>query len=381
MPEKKQARDDGEGGIQRGLPSVSEARAERRRLKSLPPQMWLWALVCIGAGVIVWWKLDEGEINKMKSELLARQRVVVEELGPRWLPLRDKIERWTTECAAEEFTEVESPLLAKTWDFRKMPGIYLRLAQSAATSPATVREAAQKSLKDGFTACLLVVDNPSPLAGAACQNTDECPPKHLCNEFNHCAEPSQPLNLRLAYKALFMLTDEWVADTQAVANKLTMRGAVATFDVASKYDLPIATDLLARSQYFLAVVDEGADADETDIDGTLPEVDGGAQDDRSIPTAPHHARVCVWRLSDDKKMIAVRREANGQLRGPAGGSVNPATMIAQRRQANSCALALALREAMGAEAGATVEDREDGDAIPEPSPAPPTPSATPSGSP
>lgn len=358
-----------DGQPDRGLPSVAEARAQRRRMNWLPTRVWLWAGVFIGAGIIVWWKLDEGEINKMRGELLARQRVVVEELGPRWFPLRDKIEKWTSECAVGSFVDEPNPDLVKEWDFRKKPGIYLRLAESAAKSPKTIREAANKSLKDGFTACLLLVDNPSPLAGAPCDTTEECPPKNICNEFNHCAEPHQPFNVRLAYKALFMLTDEWVAETQAISNKLTMRGAIATFEAANKYDLPIATDLLARSQYFIAVVDEAVPPEDGDLYGALPEVaDAGAEDDRSIPTAPHPARVCIWRLEDDKKMLAVRRDADGELRGPAGPTVNAKTLIAQKRQANSCALALAVREAMGAQAGAAVQgDDDDGEPVPAPS--------------
>jgi hypothetical protein len=376
----KRAKSEYEGRpVTRGLPSVAQARADRRRRKWLPARFWLWAGVFAGAGAIVWWKLDEGEIGKMRAELLARQRTVTAELGPRWFPLRDKIEGWTTECAAGSFVDEPAPDLVKRWDFRKMPGIYLRLAQGAAKEPKTIREAAKKSLRDGFTACLLEVENPNPLSGPECETTADCPPKQLCNELSHCADPSQPYNLRLAYKALYMLSDEWIADTQSISNKLTMRGALATFDAANKYDLPMATDLLQRSRYFLVVVDEHVEEGNS-LDSKLPDVaDAGAEDDRSIPTAPHPARVCVWRLEDDKKMIAVRRDAAGELRGPAGTSMSPATQISQQRQANACALALALREAMGAPAGAQVfED----DASPAPTPparsssAAPAPSAS-----
>ena len=304
-------------------------------MKWLPPRFWVWAIVFIGAGLIVWWKIDEGEINKMRGELLARQRVVVEELGPKWLPLRDRIEKWTQECAVGAFHDEPNPDLVEEWDFRKMPGIYLRVGLTAAKSTNTIREAANKSLKDGFTACLFRVNNPSPLAGPKCETTEQCPPRNICNEFNHCAEPHQPFNARLAYKALFMLTDEWIADTQAITNRLTMRGAAATFEANNRYDLPIATDLLARSKYFLAVVDEPVEGN----DGLdLPEVsDAGEQDDRSIPTAAHPARICLWRLEDDKKMIAIRRDADGELRSASTANIDPKTMIARKRQANSCA--------------------------------------------
>jgi hypothetical protein len=372
----KRAKSDFEGqAVTRGLPSVAQARADRRKTRWLPARFWLWAGVFVGAGAIVWWKLDDGAISKMRADLLARQRDVTAELGPRWFPLRDKLEGWTAECSSEGFFDEGAAKpgtkgLVAEWDFRRMPGIYLRLAQEAGKQPKTIREAAKKSLRDGFTSCLLEVDNPNPLSGPACETTAECSPGQLCNELGHCADPSQPYNLRTAYKALYMLSEEWIIDTQAISNKLTMRGAVATFDAANKYDLPMATDLLQRSKYFLVVVDEHVD-EGNGLDAKLPDADAGAEDDRSIPTAAHPARVCVYRLEDDKKMIAVRREAGGELRGPANSSLNPATQIAQQRQANACALALALREAMGAPSGAQVLDELD-----KPTPPPPAPSGT-----
>lgn len=347
----------------RGLPSIDQARADRKRTRWFPVRFWLWAMTFIGAGIIVWWKIDQGEIEEMKSELLSRQRAVVKELGPRWFPLRDKIETWTAECGAEAFIEQPADDLVEEWDFRKEAGIYLRLAQSATKSPEAIRDAATKSLRDGFTSCLFTVDNPSPLAGIECMDSSDCPDKHLCNEFNHCQEPSQPVNMRLAYKSLHMLGDQWVANVQEIDNKLTARGALATFEAANKFDLPVATDLLLGSKYFLVVVDEAVKVDDSDLQHTLPEADAGTEDDRSIPTAPHPARVCMWRLSDGERMFAVRAKASGELRGTMGPDVGPQTRIAQQRQANSCSLALEVRDRLGAGAGAQVQDDEgdDGD--------------------
>jgi hypothetical protein len=156
----------------------------------------------------------------------------------------------------------------------------------------------------------------------------------------------------MAFKTLHVMSDEWVANIQEIGNKLEMRGAQATFEDINKYDLPAATDLLARSKYFLVVVDEAVAADQGDIEEALPEVaDAGAQDDRSIPTAAHPARVCVWRLEDDKKMLTLRRDAAGALRGPGTQNVGFETRIAQQRQANSCALALSVRETIGGDQG------------------------------
>jgi hypothetical protein len=337
----------------RGLPSVNQARADRRRMKWLPARFWLWAFVLIGAGIIVWWKLEQGEIAKMKSELLARQRAVVTELGPRWFPLRDKLETWVQECGSGAFVEHADPGLAGRWDFRAMPGIYLRLAQKDTQSVDSIRSATNKSLLDAFTACLLTSDNPSPVAGPTCETTEDCQPSLHCNEFKHCAPYSQPYNLRTAYRTMRVMTDEWVSDVQEINNKLTMRGAVATFESINKHDLPVAADLLQRSEFFLVVVDEAAPPG-TEDEPPPPPAEGEPavlSDDRSIPTAPHQARVCVYRLDDGQRMLAVRRDAAGQLMGGTQ-PVDHRARVAQQRQANSCALALGVREAMGAERGA-----------------------------
>lgn len=346
------------GEHSRGLPSVHQARAERRRTHWLPPRMWLWAVVCIGAGIVVWWKLEQGEVNEMRAELLARQRAVKAELGGRWFPLRDKIETWTQACGVEAFIEEPPPPeLVKTWDFRDKPGIYLRLAQEATKTPEAIREAATKSLHDGFTACLVTVPNPNPLSGPPCLTAEECESGQICNEFSHCARPSQPFNLRTAFNTMQVLSDDWVAGIQEISNKLTMRGALATFNAASDYDLPIAADFVQRSQYFLVVVDEPP-LEGTVVDEALElaEEDAAATDDRSIATAPHPARVCLYRLEDEARLFAVRLDAAGELRG--GTVLEPKTRVAQQRQANSCSLALSLREAIGATGGAAVPDDE-----------------------
>ena len=121
----------------RGLPSITQAREDRRKRKSmLPARFWMWAAVLFGAALIVWWKIEQGEINSMRNELLGKQRAAVEELGPRWFPLRDKIEGWTTECAREAFVEhIDDEIKNGKWEFRRDAGIYLRLAQPSAATP------------------------------------------------------------------------------------------------------------------------------------------------------------------------------------------------------------------------------------------------------
>ena len=340
-----------------GLPSVAQARRDRRRKTWLPPSFWLWAILFISAGIIVWWRMEESRIQSARNELLAKQRAVVAELGPRWYPLRDKIEKWSQECGGELKPAVD-PAAGKSWDFRKMPGIYLRLSQEVTITDKSIREAANLSLHDAFTSCLLLTAQVEPTAGPRCHTTAECAPGQLCNDFRHCASHSQPFNLRIAYQSLHVMSDEWVTDIQGITKHLTVRGAAATFEDVARFDLPVATELLQRAEYFMVVVDEAPvekPAAEKGEPGASAELDDTR--DRSISSEPHQARVCVWRLSDDKRMLAVVGNAAGELvGGPA--ETNSRTRDAMRHQANSCALALDVREAMGLGAGAKVPSGE-----------------------
>lgn len=339
----------------------------------LPPKFWAWAAVILAASFIFWWKMEEGKIQSVRSELLARQRAAVAELGPRWFPLRDKIEAWTRECATFDEDAVDEAAL-RGWNFRSSPGIYLRLGQKEAETPEQIRAAARRSLHDAFTACLMLVPNPDPVAGPACKSNKDCPPRQHCNQFSHCAEYSQPYNLRLAYKVMWILTDDWVDEVNSITKELTMRGAVASFDSWTSHDVPVAADLLTKAKYYMVVVDEPvAGEPEAAAGGQAPEEDtaerlarkkgevfrGSPSEDLSlnpsIPTKPHKARVCVWRLEGARQVLALRRDAAGRIVGGAAG-VDVRTLEARQRQANSCALALEIRSAIGDDSAASLPE-------------------------
>jgi hypothetical protein len=145
---------------------------------------------------------------------------------------------------------------------------------------------------------------------------------------------------------LRFLSDDWVREIQQEDQELALKGAVASFEAANKYDIPVAIDLLTRAEYFLVVVDEPAPAGSEPEPNAAELADAGIVEDQSIPTGPHHARVCAWRLDDDQKVLSVRREASGKLVG-GPEPADARTRIARDRQANSCALALEVREALG----------------------------------
>lgn len=332
----------------RGLPSIQQARTARAEGKTRwpSPKFWAYASIILVVGAILHWKWSDAEIERTKQKLLADQRGVAAELGPRWLPLRQRIEGWTTALAKDPGPEVIDRQELAKWDFRTRSGIYLRLRVEDAQTPEDVRKGARDSLRDGFTACLMRVPNAIATRGKECKRTRDCPAREFCNEQDHCSRPAQPFNLRVAYRTMHILTDEWVRDVQSSDSDLRTRLYVANFEDAIRDDLPLAAELLTQAQYFLVVLDE------TPSGTSAPAADGGTMAE-VVQGVPHASRIGVFRLSDDKVLLRIRRDSGGELIGIAP-QADPDVLAARQRQANSCALALAVREAMGDTSAATV---------------------------
>ncbi len=325
----------------RGLPSIQEARDARAEGKTRwpSPKFWAYTGIILAISAILHWKWSDAEVERTKQKLLADQRGVAAELGPRWLPLRQRIEGWVSALAKDAGPEMVDREALARWDFRTRPGIYLRLRTEDAQTPEDIRRGALDSLRDGFTACLMRVPNPSATAGKECKRTRDCPTREFCNEQDHCSRPAQPFNLRVAYRTMHILTEEWIREVQASDSELRTRLYVANFEDAIRDELPLAAELLTQAQYLLVVLDEtpkGTPAPAADA-GSMAEV---------VQAVPHFARIAVFRLSDEKLLLRIRRDSGGELIGIAP-QADPDVLAARQRQANSCALALAVREAMG----------------------------------
>ena len=328
----------------RGLPAIEEARQARNKVRWPAPKYWAWAALILAASGILHWKWSQGRVESARQALMARQRAVAVELGPRWLPLRDKVEAWVLGLAREPGADVIDREALANWDFRDKPGLYLRMRVEDAKDATAIRKGARDSLRDAFTGCLMRMPNVAPWSGQACKKTRECPSGEFCNETDHCSRPVQPYNLRVAYRTMHVLSDEWMRDAQDASSDLRIRLLSESFEDTVRDDIPVAADLLTRAQYLLVVLDESPP------DLKVPE---GGDPMEAVQAVEHFARVGVWRTSDGKQVLRVRREAGGQLLG-AQPTVDPGVAEARQRQANSCALALTVRQAMGDASAAAV---------------------------
>jgi hypothetical protein len=336
----------------RGLPSVQQAREARASGKTRWPSVKFWAYcaLVLAVGFILRWKWEQGETESKRQKLMAMQRDlaagdIAGDIGKRWVSFRDKVERWTLDLAKSPVsTEVIDKEALKSWDFRDRPGVYLRLRAEDAQTVESIRAGARTSLKDAFTSCLMRVPNPLPTAGPDCKRTRDCPKGQHCNETDHCSFWAQPLNLRDAYRTMRVISEERARDVQETDDDRLLKEFIDDVDDAIRYEFPLAIDLLQHAQYFLLVVDEPV--------ANMPKLaaDAGVTPSEAIQGVPHHARVAVYRLSDDKQILQVRREASGEAVGMTT-TLDPAVLAARQRQLNSCQLAQEVRQAMGDASG------------------------------
>ena len=330
---------------ERGLPSLNQARVERRRalvygkvaFRAMPPHFWLWVVVGLAAFGVIYWRVVQGELEGRKSAVLAKQRAVAVALGPKIQPFRDQVEGWVRELAADGPVDFVTPEALK--DLREAPGVYLRLRRENAKTPKQIRKAAQASLLDGFTSCLFVSPTGLQTQGAACRTTSQCQPGQLCNEWNVCAAPPRPYNMRLAYRSLRVLTTEWSDELHQADSELLVAAYDRDLDSVAKHDVPVAVEIMNKARFVTLVIDE-------EPAGGLAKPAAGSTEtaEEQLQRMPHFARIGIWDLATRTQLLRLRAEAAADFVAMSGhGPTSAETEAAQSRQANSCALALAVR--------------------------------------
>jgi len=317
----------------------------------MAPQFWLWTLVLVGGFFVVYWRVVQGELESDKNQVMAKQRAIAQSLGPRIVPFRDKLEAWVQELAKPWQSPVASHVVS-LGELSKSPSVYLRIRLKNAHKSESIRQAAARSLRDGFTSCLFVDKALKNFAeGPVCKTSGDCRPGQLCNEWNVCKPPPSPYNLRLAYRAMRVLSNEWTDELHQSSSDLAVAAYDRDLDAVVRTDVPVAIDVLQRAKFFTVVLDEEPKAG-------LPKAlaDGLETEEERLGRVPHMARVGIWNLETGEQLLRLRAEAAGRF-VPVGKSVvnDPVNQAAQKRQANSCALALEVQHALTPPAPSTPE--------------------------
>jgi hypothetical protein len=277
--------------------------------------------------------------------VMAKQRAVAKSLGPKIHPFVDAVEQWTREFASDWSAEIIDP--STSFDsIAHKPGVYFRLLAEDASDTPKLRRAAIASLHDGFSSCFFAGDSGGVATeGPKCQKNADCAPGLLCNDWEVCTRPARPYNMRLAYRALRVLTDDWTKQLYAASNDLEVRAAERDLEQVTRVDVPVAIELLQQAKFATIVLDEVPAPEVIQANGLLP----GETKAERIQRLPHWARVGVWDLSAKRNLVKWRGLAEGRL-VTAGKPVQlgPDTAASRSRQANSCMLAWELRERLNA---------------------------------
>ena len=310
-----------------GLKAVRTARLERATNKHgrISGKAWLVALSAILTVAIGAWLFNDRTLANQKEDLLSKQRAAITTVGAEWFPLRDKMEATTLKAAREfkgDFVDPE----AASWDFRSLPGIYLRLRVEDAADVGRLRKSADDSARDSFVGCLLRENNPT----AAAMARGEADAGSGWND--------QPWNLRLAYFATRVLTDDWANEVKEARDEINLRVFVQQYDKAKDNEIPLAIDIIKKAQFFLLVLDE--DVPEARDLTTDAGRNAGQVTWRELQQVPHPTRVHLVDLRRNKEIVRLRRESEADFRFAGERTVrDPSVLAAMKRQVNNCALA------------------------------------------
>jgi hypothetical protein len=110
-------------------------------------------------------------------------------------------------------------------------------------------------------------------------------------------------------------------------------------DSVAKHDVPIAVEVMNKARFFTLVIDE-------DPPGGVPPAEPKSSEtvEERLQRVPHWARVGIWAIATRTPLLRMRSEAAAEFVSMSGsGQLSAETSAAQARQANSCALALAVR--------------------------------------
>jgi hypothetical protein len=313
---------------ERGLPSIARSRDDRARGRTRwTTQAGLVAALAVIGGLIAHKVVSQRELNDQRDGLLAKQRAVAIELGPQWFPLRDKLEAYVLAGAKDYAGDFVDPQ-ARRPELRSQPGLYLRMRVADAKDAASVRKIAVDSKKDAFASCLLREPNERGLRG----------------ELDGGAFAEQPWNLGRAYTATRILTDDWVNEVKNADEDLRMRVFLDQFDKAWKTEIPLAVKVVSQARFFLLVLDE-------DVPEARQHLDGGSLTEEALQLEPHPARVYLYDLGAGREIARLLRVGDARVI-PAGERMitDEETRQAMQRQANNCALAGQVDEALKAPA-------------------------------
>ncbi|HEY2517021.1 MAG TPA: hypothetical protein VGI39_39385 [Polyangiaceae bacterium] len=302
-----------------GLKAIYDGREARKpggKYGRPTTGLYIFGVSAILASLVVYHFVSDYQLDSEKRDLLAGQRAMKATIGQEWFPLRDELEQFTLDAAKSfkgDFVDSE----AARWDFRSLPGVYLRLRVADAKDVGTLRQAAGGSVKDAFTGCFLREPNKAAALGVP----------------DAGAFSEQPWNLGKAYAATWVMGDDWADGVKAADGEMRVRLFKEQYEKATKFDVKTAAEVVKQAKFFLLVLDE-------DAPEAAAVADGGVIDEAALQLVPHWSRVHVLDLRTKAELFRLRRQGNARfVFAGEHATTDPETRDAMQRQVNNCSLA------------------------------------------
>lgn len=329
-------------GPERGLQSIREGREARQRgryTKTSPNVV----LLAVGAAILVLlgYRFFAGhKLENARAELLQKRNAARATVGAEWEPLKAQLEKHTMEAGAADYAGDYVAPEAKSWDFRALPGVYLRLRREDTHNTTAIRAAAEISVKDAFTGCLLR-SNAAPQTAAADAADAGASGSADFGLRNLEDEPIEsPWNLKDAYRATKVLTEGWEAEVRKADDELRLRIFEQQYEKAKNKEIPLVVDIIKRSKFYMFLVDE-------DVPGVVPEMDAGGVQVADLELVRHPVRVHVVNLKTNQLVVRLRRSVEAEFRVAGGAVMLPEdARKARQRQGNNCLLATEVWKAL-----------------------------------
>jgi len=335
---------------ERGLPSLNDARRTRRRsivlgrvrLREVATRFWILTFIGMALFGVVYYRHAQNELTAKRNQLSARQRAVVAAAGSAGFALRDKLEAWVLQLSEGEVTTFISPS-ASLDEISRGPGVYLRALRGDAKDAESLRRAASRSVHDGFTSCLFV-GRPPDADAVACKTKAQCAAGQLCDDWGVCSVPGQPYNLRLLNDALKIQGADWDRRLASAGDELQVRAMELELEDTSKHEVPAAAELIRRSKYFSAVLDEEP---ASALAGVGADAGAAESAEERVQTTDHFVRIGIWDITRAEPLLRLRLPVAGRLMALGRRDVkDPDAARARQRQANNCSAAVEVREAL-----------------------------------
>lgn len=346
----------------RGLPALDESRLARKRsivlgrarVREVATRFWLLTFAGLAVFAVIYYRHSQKKLAEQRNQLAARQRAVVVAAGRGSFELRDKLEAWALDLARDDVHARISPQ-ASLDEISRGPGIYLRVPHQDAREVESLRRAAARSLHDGFTSCLFIGRTPEPTPGVACKAKEQCGPGELCDDWGVCSVPGQPYNLRLLHDSLVVQGPQWQQRLANASDELQVRAMELELEGVAKHEVPAAAELVRRSRFFTVVLDE-----EPRAAAPAPGPDAGVEEtpEQRLQTTDHFVRIGIWDIARNEPLVRLRLEVAGRFVSMGRDLGGLAVARARQRQANNCAAAVEVREALLAQMGQAVSTSE-----------------------